>query len=65
MKKVTVLEALKSFGDEVDLEKLIGKLLAVDRKNEVIYNADFVAKIKESQEEVRNGETRIIDLNNL
>ncbi|WDZ99764.1 hypothetical protein [Mucilaginibacter sp. SJ] len=65
MKKATVLEALKSFGDEVDIEKLIEKLLVADHKNEVFYNADFVIKIEKSQEQVRNGEINITDIDNL
>ncbi|MFB0494080.1 hypothetical protein ABID99_000317 [Mucilaginibacter sp. OAE612] len=63
MKKAIVLEVLQSFGDEIDIEKLIERLLASD--NESAYNVDFVTKIKESREQVRNGDTNSINIDDL
>ncbi|WP_146203111.1 DUF2683 family protein [Mucilaginibacter oryzae] len=63
MKKATVLEILKSFGDEVDTEKLIEKLLLF--KNNESYDPEFVVKIQESKKQIEKGETRIIDIDDL
>lgn len=63
MKKVTVLEALESFGDEVDLEKLIEKLLSIKKSES--YDPEFVAKILESKRQVDKGEARIINVDDL
>ena len=63
MKKATVLEILKSFGDEVYTEKLIEKILL--SKDNGSYDPEFLLKIQESKKQVEKGETRIIDVNDL
>jgi len=41
------------------------KISFEEDKSKSPYNAEFVAKIKESREQIKNGETRVVNIDDL
>ena len=70
MKKELVLKVLSSLDDEFDIEEFIKRLILVNYGQEIdgteiVYDQDFLKGIQKAREQIKTGDTRVINIDDL